>query len=129
MGNSRYPSIHMALLPQFLLKLIEIDDIVLLDQVANENSVFLAEDRRTSNGAGIGMRVGDGAKIFVEPKHTVSKCFLDTEDSTDVFDGAALLVKNNNLVFCVVGDKVSRHGMGDGSEGKHDGLLAAHSLR
>ena len=119
----------MALLPQFLLKLVEIDGIVVLDHIANENNIFLHEDARTSNGTGIGIRAGDGAKNFVEPKRTVSKCFLDTKGSADVFDGAALLVKNEDLVFCVVGDKVSRHGMGDGSEGKRDGPPAAHSLR
>ncbi|KAN0091032.1 hypothetical protein V8E55_004598 [Tylopilus felleus] len=119
----------MALLPQFLLKLVKIDGIALLDHIANENDIFLAEDARMSNGTGIGIRVGDGANFFVEPEHIVSKHFLDTKDTTDVFDGAALFIKNEDLVFCVIGDSVSWHGMGDGSEGKRDSLPAAHSLR
>lgn len=84
----------MALLPQFLLKLVEIYGIAVLDHVVNENNVFVAEDARSSNGTGIGVRAGDGAKIVVEPECIVSKCFLDTKVSADVFDGAALFVKN-----------------------------------
>lgn len=129
MGNSTYHSIHMALLPQFLLKLVKIDGIVLLDHIANKNDIFLAEDVRTSNGTEIGIRVGDGAKFFVELECIVSKRFLDTKDTADVFDGAALFIKNEDLVFCVVGDSVSWHAIGDGSEGKCDGLPAAQSLR
>ncbi|KAN0080232.1 hypothetical protein V8E55_009798 [Tylopilus felleus] len=99
-------NIHMALLPQFLLKLVKIDGIVLLDHIANKNDIFLAEDVRTSNGTEIGIRVGDGAKFFVELECIVSKRFLDTKDTADVFDGAALFIKNEDLVFCVVGDSV-----------------------